>query len=553
MGATGGGRAGGRPLIVQQDGALLLATGAPGARSVADGLRRFARLEKCPGEYHHYRLTDQSLWAAAAAGVTAARIADFLARAAGEPPPAAVARRIARAFARHGRLRLVREGGRLRLRADDPAILAALAAQLDAGEAAGADGLPVAEEARGWVKARLARLGWPVRDEAGYAPGAALALGWRAGVALRPYQREAVAAFRDGGSGLVLLPCGAGKTLVGVGATVGLGCRTLVLCPGGVAARQWVDAYRAFTDLPDGAVGEYGPRRGERAIRPVTVTTYQLLTARRAVAAADGLAAPYPHLGLVMNHDWGLIVFDEAQHLPAAVFRLAAEVQARRRLGLTATPVREDGREADLLALVGPTLYSAPWSRLEEEGWIAPVACVEVRVPADPSGAGGAGRDLTHREAASAGAKWPVVRAILRRHRGEQMLILGQYLDQLRDLAGRLAAPLISGETPRAERQRLFDRFRAGADPVLVLSRVGNAAIDLPDAAVAVEVSGNFGSRQEEAQRLGRVLRPKGGRVAHFYALVSEGTVERDHAARRQRFLVEQGYRYRIVAARDLL
>ena len=530
------------PLIVQQDGSLILAAEARGARSVADGLRRCAELVKCPGVFHHYELTAPALWQAAATGVTAQRVLDFLQRASSASVPPAVERRVRETMARYGQVRLVREEGALWLRAAEPALLSALAAQLDLPTPA-ADRLPVAEAERGTLKARLARLGWPVSDDAGWLPGDALALGWRADVALRPYQRAAIAAFaragaRQGGSGLVLLPCGAGKTLVGVGATVALGCRALVLCPSSSSARQWVDAFRRFTDLPAGAVGAYDARR--RHVPPVTVTTYQQLTARR--------GETHPHLDLAAAHAWGLIIFDEAHLLPADVFRLTAGVQARRRLGLTATPVREDGREADLAALIGPVLYAAPWRRLAHEGWIAPVMCVEVRVPLREE-AGAA--TLSHRAAATAAEKWPVIRTLVRRHRGTGVLIIGQYLDQLRDLAARLAAPLIAGTTPRAERERVFDRFRAGAEPVLVLSRVGNAALDLPNARVAIEVSGNFGSRQEEAQRLGRVLRPKpDGKPAHFYAVVAAGTVESDHAARRQRFLVEQGYEYRIVVSR---
>ena len=547
------------PLIVQGDGALLLATAAPGARSVADGLRRFAELEKCPGAYHHYRLTRQSLWNAAASGVTAARIIDFLRRASAAPLPPSVERGIAELIDRWGRLWLEcgADGG-LWLRSDDPALLERLVARLgpgpshrpghrlDGGVAPGKCGLPVLPGERGLVKARLARLGWPVRDTVPYDAGGPLDIAWRPGLSLRPYQREALAAVADeragrGGSGLVLLPCGAGKTLVGVGATVALGCHTLVLCPNSTSVRQWVAAYAGFTTLAAGSIGEYGPRR--REVRPVTVTTYQMLTAR----------APHPHLGLMMEHAWGLIIFDEVHLLPADAFRLTAEVQSRRRLGLTATPVREDGRETELCALVGPVLYTAPWDRLEAEGWIAPVECVEVRVPAEWGEPQAVGATLSGRQAASVVSKWPVVRAILRRHRGEGALVIGHYLDQLCDLATRLRAPLVTGATPASERERLFDRFREGAEPVLVLSRVGNAALDLPGAAVAIEVSGNFGSRQEEAQRLGRVLRPKGGRTAHFYALVTEDSVERDHAGRRQRFLVEQGYHYRIVTARELL
>ncbi len=536
------------PLIVQHDGELILATEARGARSVADGLRRFATLEKCPGHFHHYRITRQSLWQAAAAGITPARIGAFLERSAGAPPPETLVRRIAATMARHGRLRLVREDGLLWLRADEPTLLARLLPEL--GDELAIDpsaladrGLPLRPAQRGAFHARLARLGWPLRDEAGYAPGAPLVVAWSEGLTLRPYQRAAIAAFIGdgigaGGSGLVLLPCGAGKTLVGIGAIVALGRQTLILCPNRTAVAQWIAAVARFTTLAAGIYGAYDPRRSRPL--PVTVTTYQQLTTRRRRATGNG--SDYPHLDRLGSCDWGLIIFDEAHLLPADVFRLTADLAARRRLGLTATPVREDGREDELTALIGPIRYDAPWTQLAAEGWIAPVECVEVRVPL---GAGAA--PLSHRAAATAPEKWPTVRRLVQRHAGEGTLIIGHYLDQLRDLAARLDAPLVSGETPQEERDRLFARFRAGELHLLLLSRVGNAALDLPEARVAIEVSGNFGSRQEEAQRLGRLLRPKSdGSPAHFYAVVADDPAEIPYAARRQRFLVQQGYRYRI-------
>ncbi len=569
------------PLIVQHDGGLVLAIGARGARSIADGLRRFAALEKCPGEFHHYRLTRHALWHAASCGVGPERVADFLRRASCAPLPPAVERLIGETMGRYGRLRLVREGGQYWLRADAPTLLAELLPALlpivgptaeSAMVASEAHGLPLALAQRGPVQAALARRGWPVIDEAGVVEGRPLPLGWRAGIDLRAYQREAVAAFAGGGrqtgrgtaggrSGLIILPCGAGKTIVGIGASVAVGQHTLVLCPNTTSVQQWLAAFARFTDLPPDQLGVYSART--RAVTPVTVTTYQMLTARRtgALSVADGVAT-YPHLDRLGRHDWGLVIFDEAHLLPAAVFRLAAELASRRRLGLTATPIREDGREVDLGALIGPVLYDVPWGQLEAQGWIAPVECFEVRVPlfdnldnADgPEGLDGAapGRaEWSHRAAATVPEKWPVVRRLVRRHRGESILILGQYLEQLRDLAARLGAPLVSGETPHAEREAILARFREGHEPIVILSRVGNAALDLPNARVAIEVSGNFGSRQEEAQRLGRLLRPKfdGGGSARFYAVVADHPAELAHAARRQRFLIQQGYRYRILHA----
>ncbi len=551
----------GAALIIQQDGGLVLASEAREARSIADGLRRFAILEKCPGSFHHYRLARHALWDAAGRGITPARIIDFLERASRSALPPGVTGLIVETMARYGRLQLVREDDRLVLHADTPTLLGQLANAAATRIVAELDWLAddrrlVPAARRGPLKAALARGGWPLQDVAGYRDGRALAIGWSPTVALRPYQRAAIVAFAgstadDHGaqSGLVVLPCGAGKTLIGVGATVALGQQTLVLCPNTRSVQQWVAAYRALTTIGPQGVGEYAPRGGQ--IYPVTVTTYQQLTARRQ-RQASVTSATSPHLARLGGHEWGLIIFDEAHVLPADVFRLAADLAARRRLGLTATPVREDGREVDLTALIGPTLYDLPWSQLETEGWIAPVACTEVRVPLRDAEAGVA---LTHRAAATAPEKWPLVRLLVRQHRGESILVLGQYLDQLRDLAGRLAAPLVSGETPRAERERLFAQFRAGEMRLLVLSRVGNAALDLPNARVAIEVSGNYGSRQEEAQRLGRLLRPKADsdQPARFYMIVADHPAELAHAARRQRFLVAQGYRYRIAGPGDLM
>lgn len=543
-------------LIIQQDGGLILALASREARSIADALRRFAILEKCPGAFHQYRLTRQTLWNAAAAGVTPERIVDFLQRASRAPLPTAVERFIGETMARYGRLRLVREGGALRLRADDPALLPRLDADLvpqfiAATDAMAADGFTVTPSQRGPLKAHLARRGWSVRDEAGYLDGLSFPLAWSSAVNLRPYQRAAIAAFVGKGtaaapdrSGLILLPCGAGKTVIGIGASVALGQHTLILCPNTISVQQWLAAYRAFTTILDGSLGEYDSRK--RVIYPVTVATYQMLTARQTARGMNAARAAV-HLDRLGGHDWGLIIFDEAHVLPADGFRLAADLAARRRLGLTATPIREDGREADLAALIGPTVFDLPWSQLEAEGWIAPVACTEIRVPLAPD----ATRELSHRIVASAPEKWAVVRRLVRRHHGEGILVIGQYLDQLRELAARLAAPLVSGETPRPEREVLFARFRAGEEPVLVLSRVGNAALDLPNARVAIEVSGNYGSRQEEAQRLGRIIRPKpdSHEPARFYAIVADHPAEVSHASRRQRFLVAQGYRYRIIRA----
>ena len=363
---------------------------------------------------------------------------------------------------------------------------------------------------------------------------------------MRPYQRHAVEGFWHGGSGVVVLPCGAGKTIVGAGAMAAASATTLILVTNTVAARQWKDELLRRTSLTENEIGEYSGTRKE--IRPVTIATYQVLSVRR--------KGVYAHLELLDARDWGLVVYDEVHLLPAPIFRMTADLQARRRLGLTATLVREDGREADVFSLIGPKRFDAPWKDIEAQGYIAPADCVEVRVTlpeAERMVYAIAEPDERYRLASCTPSKERVVQTLVDRHTGEPTLVIGQYLDQLDTLAGRLDAPLITGETPVAQRQKLFAGFRAGEIPLLVVSKVANFSIDLPEASVAIQVSGTFGSRQEEAQRLGRLLRPKGdGRTAHFYSVVSRDTVDADFAAHRQRFLAEQGYAYRIVDAEEL-
>jgi DNA excision repair protein ERCC-3 len=361
------------------------------------------------------------------------------------------------------------------------------------------------------------------------------------------YQRQAVEHFWAGGSGVVVLPCGAGKTLVGAAAMAQASATTLILVTNTVAGRQWKRELVARTSLSADEIGEYSGERKE--IRPVTIATYQVLTTRR--------GGVFAHLDLFGARDWGLVIYDEVHLLPAPIFRFTADLQARRRLGLTATLVREDGREGDVFSLIGPKRYDAPWKDIESQGWIAPAECIEVRVTltdAERMAYAVAEPEERYRVAATARTKLPVVRKLVERHRGEQILVIGAYLDQLHELGDFLEAPIIHGGTTNRERERLFDAFRSAEVPTLVISKVGNFSIDLPEAAVAIQVSGTFGSRQEEAQRLGRVLRPKSdGRQAHFYTVVSRDTIDTDYAAHRQRFLAEQGYAYTIVDADDVL
>ena len=411
-----------------------------------------------------------------------------------------------------------------------------------------ADTVVVHASERGHLKQALLKIGWPAEDLAGYVDGEAHPIELREdGWSLRDYQRQAVDGFFDGGSGVVVLPCGAGKTLVGAAAMAKAKATTLILVTNTVAGRQWKRELIARTTLTDDEIGEYSGERKE--IRPVTIATYQVMTRKS--------KGEYRHLDLFDSHDWGLIVYDEVHLLPAPVFRMTADLQSRRRLGLTATLVREDGREGDVFSLIGPKRYDAPWRDIEQQGWIAPAECVEVRVTlteAERMGYAVADAEERYRVASTARTKLNVVKAVLDRHPGEPALVIGAYLEQLEELGEALDCPIVQGSTRNREREALYDAFRRGEVPRLVVSKVANFSIDLPEASVAVQVSGTFGSRQEEAQRLGRLLRPKGdGRQAWFYSVVSRDTVDTEYAAHRQRFLAEQGYAYRIVDADDLL
>jgi len=397
------------------------------------------------------------------------------------------------------------------------------------------------------VKQVLLKLGWPAEDLAGYVDGEHHDIALDEGDwALRPYQREAVESFWHGGSGVIVLPCGAGKTLVGAAAMAEAQATTLILVTNTVSARQWKDELVRRTSLTEDEIGEYSGSRKE--IRPVTIATYQVMTTRR--------KGVYTHLELFDARDWGLVLYDEVHLLPAPIFRMTADLQARRRLGLTATLVREDGRESDVFSLIGPKRYDAPWKDIETQGYIAPADCVEVRVTltdGERIAYATAEPEERYRLAASSDVKLRVVRDLIARHEGQQTLVIGQYLDQLDELGERLGAPVIKGETSVKERQELFAAFRTGEVSLLVVSKVANFSVDLPEASVAIQVSGSFGSRQEEAQRLGRLLRPKAdGKTAHFYTVVARDTVDADFAQHRQRFLAEQGYAYRIVDASDL-
>jgi DNA excision repair protein ERCC-3 len=541
------------PLIVQSDKTLLLEVDHPDAQACRMAIAPFAELERSPEHVHTYRLTPLGLWNARAAGHDAESVVDSLLRFSRYPVPHSLLVDVADTMDRYGRLQLVNDPVHgLVLRGLDRMVLIEVAKSKKLVDMLGAridpDTIAVHASERGRLKQALLKLGWPAEDLAGYVDGEAHAIALREeGWTLRSYQQQAVDMFWAGGSGVVVLPCGAGKTLVGAAAMAQAGATTLILVTNTVAGRQWKRELLARTTLTESEIGEYSGERKE--IRPVTIATYQVLTTRR--------GGTFSHLDLFGARDWGLVIYDEVHLLPAPIFRFTADLQARRRLGLTATLVREDGREGDVFSLIGPKRYDAPWKDIESQGWIAPAECVEVRVTltdAERMTYATAEAEERYRFAATARTKLPVVAKLVERHKGDQVLVIGAYLDQLHQLGEFLGAPIIEGSTTNKERERLFEDFRTGRLSTLVLSKVGNFSIDLPEAAVAIQVSGTFGSRQEEAQRLGRVLRPKAdGRQAHFYTVVSRDTIDTEYAAHRQRFLAEQGYAYTIVDADDVL
>ncbi|MEV6306126.1 DNA repair helicase XPB [Actinoplanes sp. NPDC051861] len=540
------------PLIVQSDKTLLLEVDHPDAQACRMAIAPFAELERSPEHVHTYRLTPLGLWNSRAAGHDAESVVDALIKFSRYPVPHALLVDVAETMDRYGRLQLLNDPVHgLVLRGLDRIVLIEVSKSKKLAGMLGSriddETIAVHGSERGRLKQALLKLGWPAEDLAGYVDGEAHAIelaqdGWT----LRSYQQEAVDGFWAGGSGVVVLPCGAGKTLVGAAAMATAKATTLILVTNTVAGRQWKRELIARTSLTEEEIGEYSGERKE--IRPVTIATYQVLTSRRGGA--------FTHLDLFGARDWGLVIYDEVHLLPAPIFRFTADLQARRRLGLTATLVREDGREGDVFSLIGPKRYDAPWKDIEAQGWIAPAECVEVRVTlTDEERMAYAVTDSEerYRVAATARTKLPVVKALVDKHPGEQVLVIGGFLDQLHELGEYLDAPIVQGSTTNKERERLFDAFRDGSLRTLVLSKVGNFSIDLPEAAVAIQVSGTFGSRQEEAQRLGRVLRPKGdGRQAHFYTVVSRDTIDTEYAAHRQRFLAEQGYAYTIVDADDV-
>lgn len=544
------------PLVVQSDRTVLLEVNHPRFAEIRDRLAVFAELVKSPEYVHVYRITPLSLWNAASKGMKASEMLELLTRYGKFPLPPAVEREIEDTVARYGRVRLEKRDGELVLAFSDTQVkneVLSLSALKFLREGSEGKVIRVPAEQRGTLKRELLRLGYPVEDVAGYSEGESLSFRLlsvcRSGrpFRLRDYQIRAVEAFHQGGSafggnGVLVLPCGTGKTVVGLAVMERVGQATLILTTNITSVRQWIGEILDKTDLPPEWVGEYTGDRKE--VRPVTVATYQILTHR------GGKDGSFDHMQLFQRRNWGLIIYDEVHLLPAPIFRATADLQAKRRLGLTATLVREDGREGDVFSLIGPKRYDVPWKEMEDRGWIAKADCIEIRVPMSPELRRRymhADRRQKYRIAAENPEKLPVLLKLLDRHRGDRVLIIGQYLSQLQKIADRLSAPLITGRMKQASRDMLFDRFRKGEIPVLVVSKVANFAVDLPDANVAIQVSGTFGSRQEEAQRLGRILRPKAKENrAYFYNLVTRDSLDQEYALHRQLFLVEQGYRYEI-------
>jgi len=540
------------PLIVQSDKTLLLDIDHPMSVECRRAIAPFAELERSPEHIHTYRLTPLGLWNARAAGHDAEQVIDTLIKYSRYAVPHSILIDVAETMSRYGRLRLEMDPVHgLILITNDTAVLEEvirakkiaplLGARIDA------ETITVLPSQRGQIKQSLLRLGWPAEDFAGYVDGQAHEISlvqkdWK----IRPYQELAAEGFWHGGSGVVVLPCGAGKTIVGAAAMAHAKATTLILVTNTVAARQWRDELLKRTTLNEDEIGEYSGSKKE--IRPITIATYQVMTKKK-----NGV---YAHLDLFDSYDWGLIIYDEVHLLPAPIFRFTADIQSRRRLGLTATLVREDGMEGEVFSLIGPKRFDVPWKEIEAQGYIAPAECIEVRVnltETERLAYATAEPENRYRNCATTRTKRDVVEALVAKHVDDQVLVIGQYIDQLDELSEVLGAPLIKGETPIKEREILFNKFRTGEVKCLVVSKVANFSIDLPDATIAIQVSGAFGSRQEEAQRLGRILRPKSdGRGAKFYSVISRDTIDQDFAQNRQRFLAEQGYSYKIIDADDV-
>lgn len=547
-----------KPLIIQSDRTLMLEVGHPGYVECRDFLALFAELVKSPEFIHTYRVTPLSLWNAAALDVPFKEIVEGLEDFSRYDIPSNVIVDMREWYETYGKLVLQKAEAAddcLELVVNDSRILERIRNNESLEDFwMDNDGLPglfIPQVRRGDLKHALIKAGYPVKDLCGYLDGERFNLTLRSidldgnSFQLRDYQKEAVDLFycagqKTGGSGVIVLPCGSGKTIIGLGTMAQISSHTLIIATNNVSVRQWRDELLSKTHIEGSDIGEFTGRVKE--IKPITITTYQMLTYRRTKDS------PLHNLNIFTEHNWGLIIYDEVHMLPAPVFRATTAIQARRRLGLTATLVREDGKEEDVFALIGPKRYDVPWKTLESRGYIAEAICTEYRVPLSAEEElkyAHADKRAKFRIAAENQRKKELVCELLDNHAGESILIIGQFISQLEKLAKSLGLPIITGKTRHDEREKLYDEFRQGRINILVVSKVANFAVDLPDASVMIQVSGTFGSRQEEAQRLGRILRPK-ERTSHFYTLVSKGTTEQTFGTNRQLFLVEQGYRYQI-------
>ena len=552
------------PLIVQGDRSILLDIHAPGADEARCALIPFAELEKSPEHLHTYRITPLSLWNAASAGLSPEQILSVLEEFSRYAVPSNLLEWVSGTMSRFGKITMEEPaggGGFLLLKTESAKIFREISASKKASKYLS----PVEDEEntfrldllnRGTVKQELLKLGWPVKDLVPLKSGSPLEIKirrqTRAGkpFEVRSYQEAASRAFVGDnnpgtGFGVIVLPCGSGKTVVGMNVMAMLQTETLILTMNTAAVHQWIDELKDKTFLDENSIGEYTGMAKD--IKPVTVATYQILTWR------GGKEEEFPHFNLFRSRSWGLVIYDEVHLLPAPVFRITAEIQTVRRLGLTATLVREDGLESDVFSLVGPKRFDVPWKEMEEQGWIAGASCSEIRVALPEElefKYASASLREKHRISGENPVKAKTAAALVQRHQGEQILVIGQYLNQLGEIAALLDAPLITGKTPALQREKIYADFRSGKEKVIVVSKVANFAIDLPDASVAIQVSGSFGSRQEEAQRLGRILRPK-DRDSVFYTIVTEHSVEENFAANRQKFLAEQGYEYSIIRMGD--
>ncbi len=548
-----------KPLIIQSDNSLLLEVDNPEFENVRDLISPFAELEKSPEHIHTYRISPLSLWNAAASGLEVNKIIDTLVKYSRYDIPKNVITTVKEQMKRYGLLQLVLEQGELRLISRDSLLVSEILhdKKMEPFIEKRIDDLTlqIRSNLRGHIKQALIKKGFPVQDLAGYEDGDPCTFELRSQslnnnepFVMRDYQKSAISAFyrgggKEGGSGVIVLPCGAGKTVVGIGIMSLLGTETLILVTNTVALRQWKEELLDKTNLEPETIGEFSGSKKE--VKPITIATYNIMTYRK------DKKEDFVHFGLFSSKNWGLIIYDEVHLLPAPVFRMTSEIQSKRRLGLTATLIREDGMETDVFSLIGPKKFDIPWKTLEKTNWIASALCTEVRVEFDQETRfkySIAGEREKFRIASENERKFTIVKKITEYHNDASILIIGQYLDQLRALKDLFKYPIITGNTPVSEREDLYSRFRRGEIKRLIVSRVANFSVDLPDANVAIQVSGTFGSRQEEAQRLGRILRPKAGENrAYFYTLISSNSIEERFAQNRHLFLTEEGYEYTIL------